>query len=147
MDNIIALGITAVFFCVSYFIGTRNEKAHYTDIIAREKALINLPATNFKTHEDLPVAESRLAMGNVMIAGDFFKETTSKLASFFGMKIAVAESLVDRARREAILRMKESVPGADTIINIRVESAKINERQKMAGVEALAYGTAIYFKK
>ncbi len=147
MENLIAFGISVVFFCVSYFIGTQNEKAHYAEIIKREKALVHLPTTTFKTYDPLPVAQSRLVMGNVMIASDFFKDTTAKLASFFGMRIFVAESLVDRARREAILRMKESVSDADTIINVRVDTCKIGDRQKMSGVEALAYGTAIYFQK
>jgi len=46
--------------------------------------------------------------------------------------------------------MKETVPGADMIINVRIETSTIgknaNKRKQIGSVEALAYGTAIKFK-
>ena len=60
------------------------------------------------------------------------------------------ESLVDRARREALLRMKESIPGAKAIVNVRVETSTIgataNARGAVGSVEALAYGTALFYR-
>ncbi|MDF3037266.1 MAG: hypothetical protein K0S28_2540, partial [Paucimonas sp.] len=57
------------------------------------------------------------------------------------------ETLLDRARREAILRMKESCPDADQIINLRIETSSISEGAKntVSSVEVLAYGTAVYY--
>jgi uncharacterized protein YbjQ (UPF0145 family) len=62
------------------------------------------------------------------------------------------ETLIDRARREAILRMKEQARSADAIVNFRIETSSISKggrrRGKTVGtVEALAYGTAIRIKK
>ena len=147
MEDLIGWGIGFVFFGISYFIGSHNEKAHFVNIIQREKALVSLPAVTFKHAEERAVAQTKLVMGNVVVGGDFFKQIVAQLASIFGMRISVAESMVDRARREAVLRMKEKAVGADTILNVRVMSMKIGEREKMSGLEAMAYGTAIYYVK
>ena len=63
--------------------------------------------------------------------------------------IQYPKTLIDRARREAVLRMKESCPEADLVINLRLETSSITKgRGKQIGsVEVLAYGTAIYFCK
>ena len=147
MDDLIVLGIGFVFFGISYFIGSHNEKVHFANIVEREKALILLPAVTFKQADERAVAQTKLVMGNVVIAGDFFKQVAAQVVSIFGLRIAVAESMVDRARREAVLRMKEKAVGADAILNVRVMSKKIGERETMSGLEAMAYGTAVYYVK
>ena len=147
MDDLIGWGIGFVFFGISYFIGSHNEKAHFANIVEREKALVSLPTVTFKQAEERAIAQTKLVMGNVVIAGDFFKQVVAQLASVFGMRISVAESMIDRARREAILRMKEKAVGADVILNVRFMSMKIGEREKMSGLEAMAYGTAVYYVK
>src|SRR3989338_10531611 len=115
MDDLIVWGIGFVFFGISYFIGSHNEKVHFKNIVEREKALVLLPAVTFKQPEGRPIANTKLVMGNVVIAGDFFKQVVAQLASIFGMRISVAESMVDRARREAVLPIKEKAVGADMI--------------------------------
>ncbi len=147
MDDLIVWGIGFVFFGISYFIGSHNEKVHFANIGERERALVLLPAVTFKQAEERAVAQTKLVMGNVVIAGDFFKQVVAQLASVFGLRISVAESMVDRARREAVLRMKEKAVGADAILNVRIMSMKIGRREKMSGLEAMAYGTAVYYVK
>ncbi|MBP9854847.1 MAG: heavy metal-binding domain-containing protein [Candidatus Omnitrophica bacterium] len=147
MEDLITGGFLVVFFIVSYFIGTRNEKRHFAEIIEREKSLASLPAVTFEKTEDRPVQSSKLVTGNVVIAGDFFKQVVAKLASFFGVRISVAESMLDRARREAVLRMKEQAHGADIILNVNFASMKLGQRQQIVGIEVMACGTAIYYAK
>jgi uncharacterized protein YbjQ (UPF0145 family) len=61
--------------------------------------------------------------------------------------------LVDRARREAILRMKQQARnlGAGMIINMRLETSTIgrsaNKKKRIGSIEAIAYGTAIVKKR
>ena len=54
---------------------------------------------------------------------------------------------MERARREAVLRMKEDAKarGATSVWNIRLETASIAKgaRQNTASVEVMAYGTAL----
>lgn len=147
MEDLIGWAIWISLFAGSYLLGTYREKAHFADIIKREKELVALPALTMKTAEERDVARSGLVMGNVVIANDFFKQIVAQLASLFGMRITVAESMIDRARREAILRMKAQAEGADAILNVRVESMKIGDRRKTSGVEVIAYGTAIYYAR
>lgn len=147
MADLIIWGFWISLFIFSYFIGTYKEKAHLKNIVEREKALVSLPALTMKSAEDRPVVKTELVMGSVVIGGDFFKQAVAGLASHFGMRISVAEAMMDRARREAILRMKEKAVGADAILHVRIEAMKIGERQKITGIEAMACGTAVYYSK
>ncbi len=147
MEDLLDWGFWIFLFFVSYFVGTCREKAHLKNIVAREKRLISLPALTLKSAEDRPVVKTELVMGSVVIGGDFFKQVVASLASVFGMRISVAEAMMDRARREAVLRMKENAVGADAILNVRIEGLKIGERKKITGIEAMACGTAVYYSK
>jgi uncharacterized protein YbjQ (UPF0145 family) len=148
MEDLIQLGFAAAIFCIAYFVGTAVERKHFREIVEKEKKWLHLPAVTAKSFlEDRPVARVKFVSGNVVIACDYFKTVVASLASFFGMRIAVAESLVDRVRREAVLRMKQQAPGADIILNLRIETTKIGDRRKTGSVEAYAYGTAIYYQK
>ena len=64
----------------------------------------------------------------------------------FGGNISSYESIVDRARREAIIRMKEDAGNASEIINIRIATSSVSQNAKkdVGAIEVLAYGTAIY---
>ena len=57
---------------------------------------------------------------------------------------------MDRARREAILRMKEQAEKAHVILNVRIETSTIgksaNRRKTIGSIEAIAYGTAVFIK-
>ena len=62
--------------------------------------------------------------------------------------MVVYESLLDRGRREAILRMKEQAIawGGTQIYNVRLETSNIGSQgggKGLAALEVTAYGTAI----
>jgi uncharacterized protein YbjQ (UPF0145 family) len=69
------------------------------------------------------------------------------LRSIVGGRVTAYETLLDRARREAILRMKQEAKAmnADRIFNIKLETASIskNASGNIGSVEVLAYGTAL----
>ena len=92
------------------------------------------------------ITEYKLVNGSVVIAIDYFKKFVASLVNLFGGNISSYESLVDRARREAILRMKADAGDASEIINLRIETSSIskNAQQNIGAVEVIAYGTAIY---
>lgn len=133
---------------MGYFFGNYAEKKHYQSIIEREKLYMHLPATSSKKPigQLPPVRDSKLVTGSVVISIDYFKRIAAGLRNFFGGSIASYETLVDRARREAILRMKESCPNATQLINLRIETSSITKgaKQQIGSVEVLAYGTAVY---
>jgi uncharacterized protein YbjQ (UPF0145 family) len=143
--------IFAVLLSLGYFFGRRAEKKHYQSIIEREKQMILLPTTSSKKveHDKRAIDHCHLVNGSMVVSVDYFKRILANLRNFFGGNIQSYETLIDRARREAVLRMKESCPEADMVINLRLETSSITKGKKnqVGSVEVLAYGTAVYFCK
>ena len=83
----------------------------------------------------------------MVISVDYFKRFLMNFRRIFGGEIKSYSPLLDRGRREALLRMKESHPHADLYLNCRLETSAIsNGKGKTTGcVEILAYCTAIKF--
>ena len=88
-----------------------------------------------------------LVAGNVVVSIDYFKQVAAGLRSLIGGRVSAYETLLERARREAILRMKEDAinKGADAVFNVKLETSSITKgrRQQIGCVEIYAYGTAI----
>lgn len=143
--------IFAVLLSLGYLFGRRAEKKHYQSIIAREKQLISLPTTSSKKvgHDKHEIDHCQLVNGSMVVSVDYFKRILAKLRNFLGGNVQSYETLIDRARREAVLRMKESCPEADMVVNLRLETSSITKGRKnqIGSVEVLAYGTAVYFCK
>lgn len=144
MDFLIFLALLAL----GYGFGRFAEKRHYRSIIRREDDSRDLPAVAAKwvPHVDRP-ADTRLVAGSVVISVDYFKRFMSALRNLVGGRVRAYESLVDRARREAILRMKAEAAalGAEAVFNVKIETSSIykGRRNAVGSVEVLAYGTAI----
>ncbi len=143
------VGPIALFFA-AWFIGSQIEKRHYQSIHKREHDFARLPAIPTRTPDaDRQIAESRLVLGTVVISNDPFKKFLARLRMIFGGRLRTYESLLDRARREAVLRMKESFPDADVILNLRMETSGIARTRRdggMGAVEVVAFGTAIRYE-
>lgn len=132
---------------LGYGFGRWAESSHYRSIQRREQAFRNilLIAARFPP-PDLVARNTQLVAGNVVISVDYFKRFLAGLRNVFGGRVRSYESLLDRARREAILRMKAQARalGADMVFNIKMETASISKgrRNTIGAVEVLAYGTA-----
>jgi len=143
--------VLIIFLTVGYVSGRFLEKRHYKSIIRREGEYRYMPAVASRI---LPVSvmsastpdAAVLVTGSVVISVDFFKRFLASLRTLIGGRVISYESLLDRARREAILRMKQRAAtlGADKVFNIKFETASIskNAKGKIGSVEVLAYGTA-----
>jgi uncharacterized protein YbjQ (UPF0145 family) len=150
MEYLILLAFWSVPVLLGYVFGRAAEARHYRSIHAREKELVQLPATSLKSLvRGGQVERSELVTGSVVISIDYFKKAASALRSLVGGPVKSYETLLDRAKREAILRLKESCPGADEVINLRLETMPLagQQRNQITSVEVLAYGTAIYYAK
>lgn len=144
------IAITAL--ASGYLIGGAIEKKHYRSIQEREEATLHVPVSTRKSiglEEEGRVKRAELAYGSVVVSVDKFKRFLAGLRNLFGGEVSSYASLIDRARREAFLRMKESHPSADYFVNCRLETATLSNGQgKTIGtVEVLAYGTAVYLDK
>lgn len=147
MELLINLGITLLLLFAGYAWGTHAEKKHYRHIIEREKTSTDIILITSKHAPDAMRGGGDVVMGNVVVASDYFKRFVAWLIGIFGGRLNVYESLLDRARREAVLRMKDEAraTGANMIVNVKFETATLNDIQKRqsAMVEVLAYGTAV----
>ena len=91
-----------------------------------------------------------LVYAGVVVSSDYFRRMLAAFRNFFGGNIRSYETLLDRARREAVLRLKEqaAAKGANAVLNFKLETASLgNIHQPQQGgavgtVEVLAYGTA-----
>jgi len=143
MDLIIFLSLLVL----GYLVGQWTEKRHYRSIREREQQLKGLPIVTYRFPPKNKIFDQRLVTGNVVISVDYFKRFIAALRNFFGGRVTSYESLLDRARREALLRMKEQAEamGAAYVFNVKYETASISKGRKNAigSVEVLAYGTAM----
>ncbi|MFK7732498.1 MAG: YbjQ family protein [Pseudomonadales bacterium] len=133
---------------LGYVFGRRAEKKHFESITARESEYKNLLTFSERfPPADMTVSESKLVGGAVVISIDYFKRLAAGLRSIFGGRVTAYESLIERARREAILRMKEDAlaMGAEMIINVKLETSSITKGSgdQVGAVEVYAYGTAL----
>lgn len=146
---IMNVGVPLLVICVAMITGSILERRHYRSIDKREGASDHLPLLNGKRYPtDRPIADARLVTGAVVISYDHFKRFLAGLRMIFGGEVKSYVSLLDRGRREAILRMKETCPGADLIVNLRVETSSISKgarRRGLGAVEVFAYGTALWY--
>lgn len=133
---------------LGYVFGRRAEKKHFESIIEREGEYQSLLAFSERfPPPDMTVSEAKLVGGTVVISIDYFKRLAAGLRNIFGGRVTAYESLIERARREAILRMKEDAiaMGAQMIINVKLETSSISKGSgdQVGAVEVYAYGTAL----
>ena len=139
---------------IGYSCGTIAEKRHYKSIIKREQELVKLMVVNAEGRfAEGAVRTSFLVNGSTVVSNDYFKRLLAILRNIVGGRVKAYESLIDRSRREAILRMKEKAraEGAHMIVNLRLETSTIgrsaNKKNRVGSIETLAYGTAVVMNR
>ena len=146
MDLLIAIALLVI----CYFTARTREKRHYKSIREREVKLYKQPHINFSKNVNIsqPVKNAQLVSASVVIGCDYFKVFLASLRNIFGGNVSAYESVLDRGRREAILRIRESAyrMRADLVMNIKIETVMLSE-QTMSQVCITAYGTAVEYDK
>ena len=149
IELILGLAIPLVLIIVGKIVGSTIERNHFKSLVEREARFRTQPALSIKQSYRLGrIRSARLAIGSVVVSVDHFKRFMSGFRMFFGGEVRSYSSLIDRARREAVLRMKESQPDADAYLNTRIETSTISSTsgdEGMGTIEVLAYGTAVHY--
>ncbi|MEE9273217.1 MAG: YbjQ family protein [Robiginitomaculum sp.] len=131
---------------VGFVFGRTAEANHFKSLIEREEKLSHITITTTKKLPD-GYRSSEFVAGNVVISIDYFKRIAAALRGLVGGRIASYTSLLERARREAVLRMKEEADkeGASMIANVRLETSSVfqDAKQLVGSLEVYAYGTAL----
>lgn len=145
MIGLITFGVLLL---VGIVFGSMNERNHFARIIKAEEELSDIKVFNIKTLPNNIEAGGALVTGNVVIAVDYFKVFISGFVMLFGGRLTGYEKLMERARREALIRMQREAKalGANAIYNTRVEFSAVGQQpKKIGGAELFAYGTAVKY--
>lgn len=150
MSLLVDFAIPLILIVLAYFVGSALEKRHFASIIEREKALREFPVLTFENlPDDWTVRSSEMVAGSIVVSLDYFKRIIAGLRGLIGGRVKTYEPLLERARREAVLRMAEEAKslGYHAVVNVRLETSRLanstRDGKGTAGVEMLAFGTAL----
>ncbi len=134
---------------LGYGFGRYAERRHYSSILQREREYSDLLlSTTRRPDADLDLEGGVLVSGSVVISVDYFKRFLAALRNLVGGRMGSYETLLDRGRREALLRMKRRARevGGNMVFNVKIETASISKDSGsvLGSVEILAYGTAVF---
>ena len=145
MSGILFAGLLLL---IGIIFGSMNERKHFASIEQAEAELSDIKVLNIKTLPNNLEKGGALVTGNVVIAVDYFKVFIAGFIMLFGGRMNAYEKMMERARREALIRMQREAKklGADAIYNTRIEFSAVGQRpNKIGGAELLAYGTAVRY--
>jgi uncharacterized protein YbjQ (UPF0145 family) len=130
-----------VLLFVGYSFGSSREKAHLAELSRKERDMLHLAVRVDGDGKTAPKGEPFLVTGTVVIASDYFKDFLASLKTLIGGRLSSYETLLERARREATVRMKKAAldAGAREIVCARYQTTLIEGM----GLEVMAYGTGI----
>jgi uncharacterized protein YbjQ (UPF0145 family) len=132
---------------LGYVAGRIAEVRHYRSIRRREAELGGVLVFASRFPPDFRVRPQTLVGGSVVVGEDYFNSMLAVLQKLVGGRLKSYETLLDRARREAVLRMKEEArqQGASMVVNVKFQTFSIPGRNpnSLRAVEVLAYGTAL----
>lgn len=146
---VIALLWPLVRLVIIGLVGAHMQKRHLTELARREQALPNILVTDLRAAPPgMVVGRAAMVDASVVIAPDHFKSFVARFRKFFGGEFKGLQQIQDRARREALLRMKEQAIqlGACAVCNVRLATSTLagQRRGAVAACEIIAYGTALF---
>lgn len=120
----------------------------YRSLRLQEKRLANVNVIpSAFPHVQKPAPTLVLVAGNVVISVNYFKRMIAWLNRLLGGHLKSYETLVERGRREAVVRMKQqaSVIGGTMVFNVKISTSCISKgyMDGVSSLEILAYGTAL----
>jgi len=144
----INFGLPLILLAVGYFVGRVLEARHYASIRQRERELQRVLALSTRyVPEGVNALGSLVVSGSVVVSSDYFKTFVAGFRTLFGGRFRGYETLLERARREALLRMKLQARrnGSSLVIGVRFHTTQVAGSQTPS-VEVLAFGTALRTK-
>lgn len=149
VDFLVVVGITLLLLSLGFFVGGYNERRHFAELDRRELAVADFVSTQSKHFLGYPEPghPPTMIVKEVIIASDYLKTFLASLKNIFGGEVRSFETLLERARREALMRIVEEARanGYNAICNLRMETAEIGgntSRKGIAMAAVLASATA-----
>jgi uncharacterized protein YbjQ (UPF0145 family) len=145
MGQFLELALFLLLLATGYLVGRIIEQRHYASIRLRERRYRDVLAFPMRFAPDsVTPQQAFLVHGTVVVSADYFKTFVAGLRNLIGGRFRSYETLLERARREAVLRLKEDAraKGARLVVCVRFETTAISSGWAPA-IEVLAYGTAL----
>lgn len=143
--ELLNLALPLALLAAGYFVGRVLERRHYASIRKRERELQSVLALSTRyIPEGVNAIGASLVSGSVVVSSDYFKSFVAGFRNLVGGRFRGYESLLERARREALLRLKAQAreAGSSLVIGVRFHSTRI-AGSATPSVEVMAYGTAL----
>ena len=142
MENLIfQISIFLILFLIGFGFGRYNEKKHLAELEINEARLAHITTNSQRMIQS--EFSGHMISSNVVISHDYFKYVIAQVQNLLGGRLKSYESIVERARREAVVRLKLEAEkiGATEIFGLRLSTTELGMQGGM--VEVFAYGTAI----
>lgn len=147
MEFLIKFGVFLILVSIGYWRGRHNEREHLKLLAAEEEKLgsVLIFATRYPARVAEPM-DPLLVTGSAVVGSDHFRLLLAALRKIVGGNYRAYENLLDRARRQAVVRMKQAARdgGASMVFNVRYATSRISNSRagEATQVEVVAYGTA-----
>jgi uncharacterized protein YbjQ (UPF0145 family) len=131
---------------LGYGVGRVIERRHYASLRRRERDLQGVVAISTRfPPAGVAAGPCVLVSGSVVVSSDYFKTFVAGFRNLFGGRFRGYETLLERARREALLRLKAQARerGAALVIGVRFHGTRVSAQTGVPSVEMMAYGTAL----
>lgn len=146
IGDLIFFGLALSPILLGIVAGGMVARAHCRALNQREEELADIIAVDL---EALPGGEAagrsgRMVLGQVVLGCDHFRVLIGALGNLIGGEVRTFTRLHERARREALVRLKQDAKqlGFDTVLNVRFDTTSIGSAKGVA-VEVLASGTGV----
>lgn len=122
--------------------GRLQERKHQRSLVRREDALAHVVVVDVAGPTG-PVSSAHLVGGEVVLGCDYGKQVLARVRDIFGGEVRSFGRVLDRARREAVVRMQHQADqhGAHMVVNVRFTTAMTGSR--LLAAEVVCYGTAL----
>ena len=127
--RVVAFAVSIAVIVAGLLVGRLVERCHLRSLRRREEELKDVETTDLRNPPGFSEAKGPCALvtGEVVVASDAFKTWAFGIRTVFGGESKGFSRIFERARREALLRMKERARqlGCNAICNVRFGNADI----------------------
>ena len=129
INLVVYVGLPLLVLFIGWLIGRIQERRHIASLERRESALSRVEVCDLRSPPGFAESDGpcELVCGEAVIASDAFKRWLFALKNIVGGESKTFRVLFDRARREALLRMKKRAAelGCNAVCNVRYDSSDI----------------------
>ncbi len=137
MTLLFLFGVPLFLLFLGLVVGTSVERRHFRSLERREQACTDVLVTQLRS---FPAASAEphtptMVIAEVVIATDYLKTFLAAIRKIFGGEVRSYESILVRARREALLRLIEQAreAGFNALCNVRLNTADIGGSNVASG--------------